>query len=72
MAQDRLAEEPVSGFPETEATLNQWLVADSAPAVFRVAPPSGANIKAKFRPFYAIGESYPYRMYFDLDKPPAA
>lgn len=72
MAQDRLDQEPVFGLPETEANLNKWLVPDATPAVFRLVPPSGAKVTAKFQPFYTIGESYPYRMYFDLDKPPTA
>jgi len=68
MVQDRLADEPTFPLPDKQEDLNKWLVPDEAPAVFRLAPPIGSNIRAKFQPFYAIGESYPYRIYFDLDR----
>lgn len=34
-------------------------------AVFRVVPPDGSPVRLKFRPFYDVGENYPYFMYFD-------
>jgi len=37
----------------------------AAPTVFRVAPPDGSPVRLKFRPFYDLGEEYPYFMYFD-------
>jgi hypothetical protein len=30
----------------------------------------GRKLDARFRPFYAVGEVTPYRMYHDLDAPP--
>lgn len=51
--------------------LDRWLVPDpSHPGVFRIASHDGKDLQARFRPFYAIGEVTPYRMYFDLDAPP--
>jgi DUF1680 family protein len=50
--------------------VGKWLVADDAPGVFRLAPPDGTRVQAKFRPFYAVGEVTPYRMYHDLDSLP--
>ncbi len=50
--------------------VEKWLVADDAPGVFRLAPPDGTRVQAKFRPFYAVGEVTPYRMYHDLDSLP--
>ena len=34
-------------------------------AVFRVVPPDGSPVRLKFRPFYDVGENYPYFIYFD-------
>jgi uncharacterized protein len=50
--------------------IDKWLVADDRPGVFRLAMPDGSKQDARFRPFYAIGEVVPYRMYHDLDVPP--
>jgi len=61
--------EDIPRLPEP-ANLEKELVADSAPGVFRLAPPNGARIQARFRPFYAVGEVTPYRMYHDLDSLP--
>jgi len=61
--------ETIPRMPEP-ADLQKVLVPDTAPGVFRFASAGGANIQAKFRPFYAIGEVTPYRMYHDLDRPP--
>ena len=52
------------------AELDKWLVADEKPGIFRIAPANGRKLQAKFRPFYAVGEVTPYRMYHDLDAPP--
>ena len=35
------------------------------PTVFRVVPPDGSPVRLRFRPYYDIGEGYPYFMYFD-------
>ena len=35
------------------------------PTVFRVVPPDKSAVRLKFWPFYALGEGYPYFMYFD-------
>jgi DUF1680 family protein len=56
--------------PETDDELNKWLVADSAPGVFKVQPPDGSRVRSLFRPFYTVEENYPYKMYFDKDKLP--
>jgi DUF1680 family protein len=56
--------------PETDDELNKWLVADSAPGVFKVQPPDGSRVRSLFRPFYTVEENYPYKMYFDKDRLP--
>ncbi|SPE42235.1 conserved hypothetical protein [Candidatus Sulfopaludibacter sp. SbA3] len=61
--------ETIPRLPEP-GNLEKELVADNSPGVFRLAPPGGAKIQAKFRPFYSIGEVTPYRMYHDLDSLP--
>jgi DUF1680 family protein len=61
--------ETIPRLPEP-ANLEKELVADASPGVFRLAPPGGERIQAKFRPFYAVGEVTPYRMYHDLDSLP--
>jgi hypothetical protein len=40
------------------------------PTVFRLVPPAGPPARLRFRPFYEIGEGYPYFMYLDRDAPP--
>lgn len=40
------------------------------PTVFRLVPPDGPPARLRFRPFYEIGEGYPYFMYLDRDAPP--
>jgi len=52
------------------AALDGWLVPDQQPGVYRIAEQNGKKLQAKFRPFYAIGEVTPYRMYHDLDAAP--
>ena len=36
----------------------------------KVTPPDKKPVRLRFRPFYEIGENYPYFMYFDRDKLP--
>jgi hypothetical protein len=50
--------------------IDTWLIPDERPGVFRLSLPGGSKPDARFRPFYAIGEVTPYRMYHDLDAPP--
>ncbi|HLE71091.1 MAG TPA: hypothetical protein VJH87_15535, partial [Vicinamibacteria bacterium] len=40
------------------------------PTSLRVAPPDGRSVRLRFRPFYEVGENYPYFMYFDRDRLP--
>jgi DUF1680 family protein len=61
--------EAIPRLPEP-ANLEKELVADEPPGVLRLAPANGAKPQAKFRPFYAVGEVTPYRMYHDLDSLP--
>ncbi|MCI0433858.1 MAG: glycoside hydrolase family 127 protein [Gemmatimonadetes bacterium] len=35
------------------------------PTIFRVVPPDRSPVRLRFRPFYDIGEGYPYFIYFD-------
>jgi DUF1680 family protein len=58
--------------PERDDDLNRWLVPDDPPHVYRVVPPDGRNVRLKFKPFYEIGEVFPYAMYFDREKLPYA
>jgi uncharacterized protein len=67
--------------PERDEDLATWLVPEKwtqplailtetqetrdAMTVFRVAPPDKSPVRLKFRPFYEVGENYPYFMYFD-------
>ncbi len=41
-----------------------------APTVFRVVPPDKSAVRLRFRPFYEVGEGYPYFMYFDRKELP--
>jgi hypothetical protein len=62
--------EDIPRLPEP-ADVERWLVPDAQQAgTFRIVPPDGKVIQAKFRPFYAVGEVTPYRMYHDLDSLP--
>ncbi|HEY3861935.1 MAG TPA: beta-L-arabinofuranosidase domain-containing protein [Verrucomicrobiae bacterium] len=45
--------------------LDSWLAPAGAPGVFRATIP----MAAEFTAFYLIGESQPYRMYFDFSRP---
>ena len=35
------------------------------PTIFRVQPPDKSPVRLRFRPFYELGEDYPYFLYFD-------
>lgn len=71
LIQDGMMHEPIFELPGDPEELNKRLVADEeGPSVFRLVPPDGTNVQAKFRPFYSIIGDYYYRMYFDLDKLP--
>jgi uncharacterized protein len=61
--------EEIPRLPEP-SDLDKWLVADEKAGIFRIADSGGKKLQAKFRPFYAVGEVTPYRMYHDLDAPP--
>jgi DUF1680 family protein len=53
--------------PWTPATAYHGLVhrppADTMPTIFRVVPPDKRPVRLKFRPFFEVGEAYPYFMY---------
>jgi hypothetical protein len=57
--------------PETGSTLASgiWstgLAPEKDPVtIFRVALPDKLPVRLRFRPFYEVGENYPYFMYFD-------
>jgi hypothetical protein len=71
LVQDGGVHEPVFKLPDNDADANKYLVPDDeGPGVFRYVPADGKKVMAKFRPFYAIGPDYYYRMYFDLDSLP--
>jgi hypothetical protein len=70
LVQEGNAHEPVFKLPEKDDDLNEWLVPDNTPGWFRMRPPDGTNVRARFLPFYAAIESLAYRMYFDNDKLP--
>jgi DUF1680 family protein len=46
-----------------------WSVGQPPPefpvTIFRVEPPDKKPVRLRFRPFYEVGEGYPYFMYFD-------
>ena len=71
LVQDGGVHEPIFKMPDNDADANHYIVPDEeGPGVFRYTPPDGKKVMAKFRPFYAIGPDYYYRMYFDLDALP--
>jgi DUF1680 family protein len=61
--------DPAFELPKIQEELNRALVADNAPAVFRVQRPDGRPVRLKFRPFYDFAEDFPYLMYFDRNTP---
>ena len=40
------------------------------PTIFRVELPDKRPVRLRFRPFYEVGENYPYFMYFDRQSLP--
>ncbi len=78
--------DPGFALPMRDEELERWLVPEEGslprgiwstgmkeadyPTSLRVAPPDGRSVRLRFRPFYEIGENYPYFMYFDRDKLP--
>jgi hypothetical protein len=78
--------DPGFALPSGDEDLERWLVpeegtlprgvwstglpeADYATSL-RIAPPDGRNVRLRFRPFYEVGENYPYFMYFDRNALP--
>lgn len=80
--------DPALRLPRDDAELDAWLRPERAgrpsgvhgeylpqpdpPTIYRVVPPNGQPARLRFRPFYEIGEGYPYFMYLDRDAPPTA
>ena len=80
--------DPALRLPRDDAGLDAWLRPERAgrpsgvhgeylpqldpPTIYRVVPPNGQPARLRFRPFYEIGEGYPYFMYLDRDAPPTA
>ena len=78
--------DPGFALPLRDEELERWLVPEEGslprgiwstglkeaeyPTSLRVAPPDGRSVRLRFRPFYEIGENYPYFMYFDRDALP--
>jgi len=70
MVMDDWVFEDIPRLPDPQ-DVGKWLVEDSEhPGTFRIVPPDGTAVQAKFRPFYSIGEVVPYRMYHDLESLP--
>jgi hypothetical protein len=73
--------DPAFALPSRDEELERWLTPEEGslprgvwstglperdyPTSFRVTPPDGRSVRLRFRPFYEVGESYPYFMYFD-------
>jgi uncharacterized protein len=73
--------DPNFRLPMRDEELEHWLVPEAGslprgiwsvgmsereyPTIFRVEPPDKSRVRLRFRPFYEIGEAYPYFMYFD-------
>lgn len=70
MVMDDWVFEDIPKLPEPK-DVTKWLVEDPGdPGTFRIVPPDGTAVQAKFRPFFRVGEVVPYRMYHDLDALP--
>jgi hypothetical protein len=70
LAMDDWVFEDIPRLPDPKQ-VGDWLVEDPKdPGTFRIVPPDGAVVQAKFRPFYRFGEVVPYRVYHDLDALP--
>jgi DUF1680 family protein len=63
-----LVQDPAAGampvFPADEE-LQSWLAPADRPGVFRVARSNNGPPSGQFAPYYLLGESQPYRMYFE-------
>jgi DUF1680 family protein len=73
--------DPNFRLPMRDEDLETWLVPETGtlprgvwavglqepeyPTIFRVEPPDKKPVRLRFRPFYEVGEAYPYFMYFD-------
>jgi DUF1680 family protein len=78
--------DPAFALPMRDEELEEWLVPEEGslprgiwstglkeagyPTCLRVSPPDGRSVRLRMRPFYEIGENYPYFMYFDRDELP--
>ncbi len=78
--------DPAFALPLRDEELERWLVPEegSLPrgiwstglpegnyaTSLRVAPPDGRSVRLRFRPFYEVGENYPYFMYFNREELP--
>ncbi len=78
--------DPAFALPLRDEELERWLVPEEGslprgiwstglpegeyPTSLRVAPPDGRSVRLRFRPFYEVGENYPYFMYFDREALP--
>ena len=78
--------DPAFALPMRDEELEKWLLPEQGslprgiwstglpeaeyPTSLRVAPPDGRSVRLRFRPFYEVGENYPYFMYFDRDELP--
>jgi uncharacterized protein len=78
--------DPAFALPMNDDELETWLVPEEGslargiwstglpegeyPTCLRVAPPDGRSVRLRMRPFYEVGENYPYFMYFDRDELP--
>ncbi len=70
LVQEGNVHEPIFKLPVSDEDLNRQLVPTREAGTFKFEPPDGKNVQALFRPFYAIGPEFYYRMYFDLDRLP--
>jgi DUF1680 family protein len=73
--------DPNFRLPMRDEELESWLIPEKGtlargiwavgapesdlPQIFRVEPPDKKPVRLRFRPFYEVGENYPYFMYFD-------
>ena len=78
--------DPAFALPMRDDELEEWLLPEEGslprgiwstglpeveyPTCLRVAPPDGRAVRLRMRPFYEVGENYPYFMYFDREELP--
>jgi hypothetical protein len=78
--------DPAFALPMRDEELEEWLVPEEGslprgiwstglpegeyPTSLRVSPRDGRAVRLRMRPFYEIGENYPYFMYFDREELP--